>query len=336
MRLLAAAIGVSLAVAAPAPAAETVGRGGVTAGPVLTGGAVLWADAPSGTPRVLSGAPSRRPVVVGRWPAARVRDTGRTVAALAAAGDRAAAVVETCTTTVDGDAVFLGCAERAFGGTPGGHFAPFGRPLPRRGPPGCSSPRAPVSVAAGIGVIAVAETPSCQGIARAAGRSRIVVHRGAARQLIPSAGATRLRMAGRYLAYLEGRRFPRGAVLYDLARRERVRRVSGSTLQAVDVQADGTLALLRSDRARTCVSVLRRGAAREQRVACGVAAPDVAIAGGRVLFTQGRRLVLARPGGRRRVLARPGGYGHFDLAPDRAAWTAGPPSGIQRIRVAAL
>jgi len=37
-----------LAAAPPAGAAETLGRSAVTAGPVLAGGSVLWADAPSG------------------------------------------------------------------------------------------------------------------------------------------------------------------------------------------------------------------------------------------------------------------------------------------------
>jgi hypothetical protein len=55
------AIAVLLAAAAPASgsAPETIGRGALTAGPVLAGGSVLWADAPSGRPRVLSGGAGR-------------------------------------------------------------------------------------------------------------------------------------------------------------------------------------------------------------------------------------------------------------------------------------
>jgi hypothetical protein len=293
---LAAAIALSVVLAAPAQAAETVGHSALTPGPVLAGGKVLWADAPSGRPRVLSNG-----TVIASWPAAHTKDTGRTVAALAASPTRVAAVVETCTTHVDYDAVFLGCAERAFGGA--GAFSPFGRPLPARGVATCASPRAPVSVAAGDGVIAAAETPVCQGIARMAARSRIVLHPGGT---IPASDASQLRIAGRYLAYLDGGR----AVRYDLAT-HRKRRLGRA--QAVDVQADGTVALVRNG----CVYMGRR-------LACG-ADDRVAIAGGRVLYVQGRRLVLGR-----RTLAR-GRIAGFDLAPDRAAWAVGPPAGRQRI-----
>ena len=333
-----------LAAATPAAASQTIGRSALTAGPVLAGGSVLWADAPSGRPRVSSGGTGRDPVVLERWPRATTKDTGRTVAALAGSATSVAAVVETCTFTIESDFGFLGCAERAFGG-PAGRFAPFGWPLPPRGLRRCPGPRAPVSVAAGENVIAVAYTPTCQGIAQAAraaaaARSRIVVRRGGTRRAIPSIGATQVRIAGRYLAYLEGVRTPERAVLYDLTRRERVRRVDGRDLTAIDVQRDGALALVRTAGSRSCVSIVRR---RERRLACRVADPgDVAIAGGRVLFARGTprgaRLVLIGPGGRRVLerAARPRAIGGFDLAADRAVWSAGEPSGFQRIHLERL
>jgi hypothetical protein len=305
---LAPAIALAVVLAAPAQAAETVGHSAVTAGPVLAGGRVLWAEAPSGRPRVLADRAE-----VASWPAAHTKDTGRTVAALAASPTSVAAVVETCTTRIDFDAVFLGCAERAFGGA--GAFSPFGRPLPARGVRNCAGQRAPVSVAAGHGVIAVAETPVCQGIARDAAasgtasraRSRIVLHRGANRSFIPASEATQLRIAGPYLAYLDGGR----AVRYDLVT-HRKRRLGRA--EAIDVEADGRVALIRGG----CVRV------GGTRIACGVDG-RVAIAGGKALYVKGRRLVLGR-----RTLAR-GRFAGFDLAPGRAAWAVGPPAGRQRI-----
>jgi hypothetical protein len=153
-----AALGIAaalLAAAAPAVAASApIGRSALTAGPVLADGSVLWADAPSGRPRVLAGGPGRDPVVRAHWPRATAGDTGRTVAALAASSTRVAAIV------------------------------------------------------------AVAETPSCQGIARSA--------------------------AGRYLAVAEAGR----AVLYDLRRRAVERRLALTGIESLDVQHDRTLALL--------------------------------------------------------------------------------------------
>lgn len=338
MRIALATAAALLAAAAPAAAAETIGRSAITAGPVLAGGSVLWADAPSGRPRVLSGGPGRGPVELERWPRATTKDTGRTVAALAGSATSVAAVVETCTFTLESDFGFLGCAERAFGGS-AGQFSPFGWPLPPRGLRRCPGPRAPVSVAAGDGVIAVAHTPVCQGIGQVArSRSRIVVRRGATRQAIASAGATHVRIAGRYLAYVEGVRTPERVVLYDLRRRERVRRVAAGNVTAIDVQRDGTLALVGTGGTRSCVSVLRRAAQRERRVACRVADPDhVTIAGGRVLVvrgtSRGTRLVLFGPGGRRVLqhAPRPRAIGGFDLAADRAVWSVGQVSGFQRI-----
>jgi len=329
-----------LAAAPPAGAAETLGRSAVTAGPVLAGGSVLWADAPSGRPRVLSGAPGRGPVVLERWPRATTKDTGRTVAALAGSASGVAAVVETCTFRLQSDFGFLGCAERAFGGP---RFAPLGGALPPRGLGRCPGPRAPVSVAAGDGVVAVAYNRVCQGIAQsAAARSHIVVRRGAARQTISSTGARHVRIAGRYLAYLEGRRNPERAVLYDLERRARVRSVAGADLAAIDVQRNGTLALVRSSGTRSCVSTLRRGAAAERRLACGLATTRAAIAGGRVLVERaaphGTRLVLLGAGGRRVLdrVPRRRTIGGFDLAGDRAVWSVGRVAGFQRIQLQRL
>ena len=311
---VAAAIALALGLAAPAQAAETVGHSALTAGPVLAGGRVLWADAPSGRPRVIADG-----TVIASWPAAHTRDTGRTVAALAGSADRVAAVVETCTTQADGDAVFLGCADRAFGG-PTGAFSPFGRSLPARGVRSCAGQRQPASVAAGEGVIAVAETPVCQGIARAASRggpdaraarvrSRIVIIRAGGRRVLDATEASQLRIAGRYLAYLDAGH----AVRYDLVthRKRRLGRAS-----AVDVQAGGAVALVRDG----CVYLGAR------RVNCGVE-DRVAVAAGKVLYVKGRRLMLSR-----RVLAR-GRIAGFDLAPGRAVWASGPPAGRQRISV---
>jgi len=339
------AIAVALLAATPAAASETIARSALTSGPVLAGGSVLWADAPSGRPRVLSRGAGRSPVVLRSWPRATTKDTGRTVAALAGSPTSTVAVVETCTFRLDGDAGFVSCAERAFGGA-AGTFAPFGWPLPRRSRTGCPGPRTAVSVAAGTGLTAVAYTPACQGIALAAARrSRIVVHRGSARQTIASAGASHLRIAGHYLAYLEGRRLSQrtAVVLYDLRSRQQVRRYEmpkgTAYLEALDVQANGTLAFVRSESdGRACVAVLRRRAERERDLACHVDVPyDVAIAAGRVLFLQvtprGTRLVLRSPGGRRVLdrIPRTRSFGGFDLAPDRAVWAVGAPGGVQRI-----
>jgi hypothetical protein len=177
-------------------------------------------------------------------------------------------------------------------------------------------------------------------MARAA-RSRIVVRRGAARLTIRSTGARQVRIAGRYLAFLEGRRGPDHAVLYDLDRHRRVRRVAGADLAAVDVQRDGTLALVRIAGTRSCVSVLSRRAARERRLACRVGS-RVAIAGGRVLVergtARGSRLVLLGRGDRRVLerAQRPRTIGAFDLAADRAVWSVGQVAGFQRIELERL
>jgi hypothetical protein len=306
-----AAVVAALAAAAPV----TVGHGAVTAGPVLAGTRVLWADAPSGRPRVLTTGG-----VLASWPRAHTKDTGRTVAALAGSANRVAAVVETCTTKRIDDQVFLGCAERAFGGTA---FAPFGRGLPARGPGYCSMPRAPVSVAAGDGVVAIAETPSCRVGQAARTRSRVVLLRGAVRHVIPAANATGVRIAGRHLAYLDDAR----PVRYDLrtGRRHR-KRTSG--VQGIDVQPDGRLALVRAKGHDLCASLGGRD------LGCGLGESRIAAAGGRALFVRGRRLVLASAHGSR-TLAR-GYFAGFDLARDRAVWAVGSPSGRQRIVVERL
>ena len=80
------------------------------------------------------------------------------------------------------------------------------------------------------------------------------------------------------------------------------------------MQADGRVAIVRGG----CVWLARR------RLACGVD-DRVAIAGGRVLYVEGRELMLDH-----RVLAR-GRFAGFDLAPDRAVWAVGRPGGFQRI-----
>jgi hypothetical protein len=144
---------------------------------------------------------------------------------------------------------------------------------------------------------------------------------------------------------VEGRRLSQrtAVVLYDLRSRRQVRRYEmpkgTAYLEALDVQANGTLAFVRSaSDGRACVAVLRRGAERELDLACRVDVPyDVAIAAGRVLFLQvtprGTRLVLRSPGGRRVLdrIPRTRSFGGFDLAPDRAVWAVGAPGGVQRI-----
>ena len=325
-----------LAAAPPAGAAETLGRSAVTAGPVLAGGSVLWADAPSGRPRVLAGGPGRRPVVRARWPRATAKDTGRTVAALAGSADRVAAVVETCTTEVDGDAVFLGCTERAFGGP---RFSPLGGPMPRRGLRGCPGPRTPVSVAAGDGVSAVAETRSCQGIARtAATRSRVVLRRAGERWTVASSGASDVRIAGRYLAFVEGGRIGERAVVYDLRRRTVVRRLAAEGIESLDVQRDGTLALLVFNGATTCAFLASPRSDELRRLECDVSSRHVALSGGRALYVRDRALRLAGAG-EPRTLARAGRgkeIGGFDLGPRRAVWSVGELSGRHRIMLQRL
>jgi hypothetical protein len=138
----------------------------------------------------------------------------------------AAAPAPAAAETIGRSAVTAGCADRAFGGA--GAFAPFGRALPPRGPSRCSMPRAPVSVAAGDGVIAVAESPSCQGIARTAAsgrgpdglaaglRSRIVLHRGAEAVDVQADGRVAIVRGG--CVWLGRRRLARGRFAgFDLA-----------------------------------------------------------------------------------------------------------------------
>ncbi len=212
--------------------AVTIGHGDVTAGPVVAGDHVVWADAPNGRPRLL-----RDGKVIRTWPRAHTKDTGRAVAALAASTTRTAAIVETCTTY----GAFLGCADT------------LGRRLPARGPRRCTEQRQPESVAAGHNLIAVAEAPACQGIARMAKRSRIDLRPGGT---IAATNPTHLRIAGRWLAYLDDGQ----AIRYDL--RTHHKRSYGPA-NALDVQRNGK-----------------------------VVPGRVAAAGGRVLRIEGRRLML--------------------------------------------
>ena len=188
----------------PAGAAETLGRSAVTAGPVLAGGSVLWADAPSGRPRVLR---RRAAAWCARAGRARTRRTRAAPSPRWPARPPRGRGGRDLHDPVDFDAVFLGCAERAFGGP---RFAPFGRPLPRRGPRAapararrCRSPPAP----------AWSRSPRPRS-ARGSRAPRPRARASCCTRAAPSdgrLGRQHVRIAGRYLAYLDGGRGARCA-----------------------------------------------------------------------------------------------------------------------------
>ena len=189
-------------------------------------------------------------------------------------------------------------------------------------------------------MFAVAENRSCPGIARtAAARSRVVLRRAGASWTVPSSGASDVRIAGRYLAFVEGGpRFGERAVVYDLRRRKVVRRLAVDGIESLDVQSDGTLALLAYNGATTCAFLARRGNDELRRLECDVSSRHVALSGGRALYVRDRALRLAGAGAPR-TLARAGRgkeIGGFDLGPRRAVWSVGELSGRHRIMLQRL
>ena len=89
--------------------------------------------------------------------------------------------------------------------------------------------------------------------------------------------------------------------------------------------------------ADTCAQLARPGA-EPRLLECGVTSRDIALAGGRALFARGRELRLAGAGGARTLARAPRGqvFGGLDLAPGRAVWSVGEPSGFQRIELRRL
>jgi hypothetical protein len=340
MRLLAGLVLV-LALTAPSAAADTIAPSAVTDGPVLAGDRAVWADVtPSDAVRLLTMRPAGRPAVARRWEQPSAPGSNRAVWSVAAGGSRAAAIVGTCTHS--GGYELARCAPHAFSGP----FARLRGPrLPERVARRCRrdvrNPRE-VAVSGRWRAVLVERFCPSLGIESLGARRRIEVRGGGRRLQIPAGNVHGLRLAGRYLAWQQG--FGR-AVLYDLRRGERVRRVGSARRSAggVDVQADGTIAFTRFEGAgRTCVTTISRAGA-ERVVACraesvggsnaqtggsGGIGPDptVAIAAGRVLYARfGQELVLQRPGGEPAVLARfnPARVqrvGGFDLGPDAAVW----------------
>ena len=337
---LAAGIALALAAAAPASAADTVARGPLDAGPVVAGDGIAWGDrTASGAVRVLTMRPRGEPVVQRRWARSPHRRTRRTVTGIAADGRRGAALVVTCSST--GSYLNSPCAYRTFAGPLADLRGPR---LPERVSTRCRGRSRNVSeIAAGGGWTASIVTYGCPGlgIESALGRgTRIQARRAGVKRTVRVRGASGLRIAGRYMAWREGH----GAVLYDLRAGRRVRRVGAArgTVGSLDVQAGGTLALGRLARGgELCVTLLPR-AGRERELECyrgpapadaaqaggsggGTPAPELAIAGGRVLYDRlGGELVLAGPGRRRDVIAtftptlvRTGA---LDLGPRTATW----------------
>jgi hypothetical protein len=250
------AIGVLLLAAAPAPAS-----GEITAGPVIAGEGAAWADRTAGgAVRVLTLRPGGRAVVARRWARARDGDSDRRITAVAAGAGRGGAVVRTCTS--HRRSLIDSCAARRFAGP----FARLRGPrLPERVGPRCPRPRGAEEVAIGGGWTAVL-SDLCLGryAGTAAFRRRIEARRGALRRIIPLRLGHGLRLAGRHLAWQDDHG---GAVLYDLRRGERVRRLGSARggVRRIDVQADGTLALIRTGRRnRTCVSTLPLGGAERR------------------------------------------------------------------------
>ena len=328
---LAAGIALALAAAAPASAADTVARGRLDAGPVVTGDGIAWGGrTASGAVRLLTLRPGGRPVVRRRWARSRDARTRRAVTAIAADGARGAALIVTCSNT--GGYLNSPCSSRTFAGPLADLRGPR---LPERVSTSCRGrSRNPSEVAMGGGWTASIVHHGCPGLGiESAVGTRIVAHRGGVARTVRTGAASGLRLAGRYMAWRSGR----GATLYDL-QAGRVARRLGS-VGSLDVQADGTLALGRRRRGgEVCVTVLRR-TGREREIECfqgtevaaaqggggGASAPELAISGGRVLYDRlGAELVLARPGGRRDVLAtftpERVRTGALDLGPRTATW----------------
>jgi hypothetical protein len=302
----------------------------------------VWADfTRAGTARILTARPGGRTVVRQRFQAPPRRgrvSTIRVIRALSVSGGRVAAIVDTCS----GVGLLERCAARAFAGPLTGRLAPLGAPLPRQGPSSCPRPprREPQSIATGGGWTVVAEARTCrlglEGSADAAGAgdTRIVARKGSRRRVLATTGARGLRIAGPYLAWIEGAAGGGNRiVLYDLRRGEQARRVASGglegSIEVVDVQDDGTLAYVHRVSADNCVELLRLGGSPE-RLGCDASPELIAVAAGRALYRLlDDRLMLAEPGSPAQQLA-PSAAG-FDLASWAAAWAVRGQGGSQTI-----
>ena len=333
------ALAVLAAVAAAASAgASTVAHREPTAGPVIAGSEVLWGETRGGVAQVVAGRPGSRPTVRAQWAAPRRSDTTRAVDAIAGSPHTTAALVETCTSEQDYDAIFTSCTPGVFGGPPAGPLSLLDGALPDHGPGSCAPrPASPVSVAAADRRIAVGLAPNCQGPypfgnRRGSIRLRGASGRGAIRRIPAGRGApARLALAGRWLTWTQapvtGRHERSSRVVrLDLRTGTRSHWQLPHEVEALDVQRNGAIAAV----AGTCLHVLRPGRPPRE-LACEVF-PAVALDGGRVLYERtsdkpytGAIVVGRLSGGAARVLQRITPrlqrYGGLDLAGRRATWT---------------
>ncbi len=330
MRLAGATLLATAVLASPATAG-TVSRVTPVSGPVLAGDRVVWAQSGG---QVFDAAPGEAPRELIRVPPATEPGTTRAIVrapwALAASPTHVAALVRT-TTPVD-DPEFGPSALSRFGVIGGaiGSTSLLDGDVPPRGDGSCEeSIHDPESVAVDGARIAIAQRDGECG--RGVLAHDITILDGAERVKIrvrTSAPITRMRLAGRYIAFiLDGKRDKLVVADADRAGTE-VTRLEIATIPDFDIDASGRFALtygLRRHPREYRLGWTSVSRVTTRTLARGVAPRGVALANGKVLYQRGSRLLLRRiaNGSTRRLATfttRRPRAGALDLDATRAAW----------------
>jgi hypothetical protein len=321
-----------------AAAADTVAHRTPVIGPVIAGAQTVWGEERDEGVRVIIGAPRTQPRAVYRLADSGARKTERaffkTPWSLSASATHVATIVLTGTVTSEGsDFVGTTTSSAAVGG-PLGEVATLSGRTPPRGDAPCEGEATyPDSVAVEGTRIAVAEEHgTCGDRDRSA---RVVIRDGDAVRTVPVPrfSTTRLRLAGRFVAWIESGSPEETLVVHDLEAGADVLRERRYIFGDLDLGADGTVAFTYADGTRgRRLGVMRAGTPGLRVLDRGVSDRGVALAGGRVLYEKidrgdfRSRLLLRELGGGTRRLAtftarrRP--VGDIDLSSDRAVWAA--------------
>lgn len=318
-----------------AAGAATVAHRTPAIGPKIAGTQTVWGEERHEGVRVMLGAPRARPRALYRLPDSGARKTQRnffhTPWSLSASPTHVAAIVHTGTIThEDGDSIGTTYTPAAVGG-PFGAVALVSGGTPRRGDAPCGDDTtSPDAVAVdGARIAVVEEYGACDGADRLA---RVAIHDGDAVHAVPvpSYRVVELRLAGRYVAWVEESR-RQELVVHDLATGSEVLRERHFTVGDFDLDADGTVAISYQDGPNAGrLGLMRVGTPGLRRLDRNVGDRGVALAGGRVLYRKygrgdfrSRLLLRDLDGGVRRLATftprrRP--VGDIDLSPHRAVW----------------
>ena len=320
-----------------AAAADTVAHRTPVVGPKIAGGQTVWGEEKDEGLRVMIGTPRAKPRALYRLPDSDARKTHRsffeTPWSLSASPTHVAAVVMTGTITSEGfDFVGTTVTMAAVGG-PMGTVSPLSGRIPRSsGAPCRGESTSPDSVAVDGSRIAIAESHGgCEYLKR---QWRVAIRDGESvtEVPVPRESTTQMRLAGRYLAWVEVERSA-ALVVHDLWTGAEVLRERHFDIGDMDVDADGTVAFTYSDDpGPRRLAMMRAGTPGRRLLDRNVIDRGVALAGGRVLyqkrdrgFFRSRLLLRDLDGGTRRLATftprrRP--VGDLDLSADRAVWAA--------------